>query len=182
MRAGRRTSENYAAARSCPAAGATTGVAPDVCVMIAGGGRKSDRSQIGLTRTTVAGVARWINRVCHCGIVRTRSTGHTRTFSHLSSPPPVGTVSLSIIPIDTEIPSRYGASFDLLEFTGHDTPATVVVELEASEYREDDPARVGRYRRRHHIYRDAALDPEESRQLADDTHAQIFNSTGHTSD
>ncbi|MBN9801085.1 MULTISPECIES: DUF5753 domain-containing protein [Pseudonocardia] len=93
------------------------------------------------------------------------------------------TVSLRIIPTDTDMPSRYGASFDLFEFTGQDTPATVVVELEASEYREDDPTRVECYRRRHRIYRDAALDPGQSRQLvrqlADDSYAQIFNSTGH---
>lgn len=55
------------------------------CAMIAGGGRRSDRSHTGLIRTTVAGVARWISSACHCGIgiVRTTATARDQYGSSL---------------------------------------------------------------------------------------------------
>lgn len=97
---------------------------------------------------------------------------------HLADVADLPTVSFRVIPIDTDMSSRYGASFDLFEPGADDDRATVIVELEASEYREDDPDRVERYRRRHHIYRDAALSQEASRdlvrRLAQDLRSEVF--------
>ncbi|MCE0768450.1 DUF5753 domain-containing protein [Pseudonocardia kujensis] len=57
------------------------------------------------------------------------------------------TVELGVIPADTDMPSRYGASFDLFEhLDGRDDDSIVIVELEAGEVREGDPERVRAYR------------------------------------
>ncbi|MEV1294901.1 helix-turn-helix transcriptional regulator [Pseudonocardia sp. NPDC049635] len=97
---------------------------------------------------------------------------------HLADVADLPTVSFRVIPVDTDMASRYGASFDLFEPAEDDTPAVVVVELEASEYREDDPARVARYRHRHQVYRDAALSEDASRDLvrriAQEMRSEIF--------
>lgn len=86
-------------------------------------------------------------------------------LQHVAELATLPTVSFRVIPIDTEMPSRYGASFDIFEPASEDANATVVVELEASEYREDDPARVDRYRKRHGVYEAAALDSTASRSM-----------------
>ena len=86
---------------------------------------------------------------------------------HLADVADLPTVSFRVIPMDTDMSSRYGVSFDLFEPSPDEDRATVVVELEASEYREDDPGRVEQYRRRHRIYRDAALSEEASRELVE---------------
>ncbi|MBW0102128.1 helix-turn-helix transcriptional regulator [Pseudonocardia sp. KRD291] len=97
---------------------------------------------------------------------------------HLSELSRLPTVELGIIPIDTAMPSRYGASFDLFENLDGADDSTVVVELEASEYREDDPDRVAAYRRRHTLYWDSTSNGEEARsligQIADAMTAEIF--------
>jgi transcriptional regulator with XRE-family HTH domain len=67
------------------------------------------------------------------------------------------TVELGVIPSDTDMPSRYGASFDLFEGLDGSEDDLVVVELEASEVRESAPERVEAYRRRFATYWSAAL-------------------------
>ncbi|MFB9745063.1 helix-turn-helix domain-containing protein [Pseudonocardia sulfidoxydans] len=67
------------------------------------------------------------------------------------------TVDLGVIPVDTDMASRYGASFDLYDGIDGTDDGLVVVELEAGELREHDPGKVEAYRRRHAIYWAAAL-------------------------
>lgn len=67
------------------------------------------------------------------------------------------TVEFGIIPIDTAMPSRYGASFDLFEEVDGSGESLVIVELESGEVREADPGRVAAYRQRHDIYWAAAI-------------------------
>jgi transcriptional regulator with XRE-family HTH domain len=67
------------------------------------------------------------------------------------------TVELGIVPADTDMPSRYGASFDLFEQLDGQDESVVIVELEAGEVRETEPDRVARYTRRHDLYWSAAL-------------------------
>lgn len=97
---------------------------------------------------------------------------------HLAELSRLPTVELGIIPVDTAMPSRYGASFDLFEELDGTVDSTVVVELEASEYREDDPDRVAAYRRRHAIYWSAAIKEEAAQvlveQIAEEMTAEIF--------
>jgi transcriptional regulator with XRE-family HTH domain len=77
------------------------------------------------------------------------------------------TVDLGVIPVDTDMPSRYGTSFDLYDGIDGTTDSLVVVELEASELREHDPEKVEAYRRRHASYWAAALTGDAASDLVE---------------
>jgi hypothetical protein len=78
-----------------------------------------------------------------------------------------------VIPVDTDMPSRYGTSFDLYEGIDGTTPRLVVVELEASELREQDPDKVEACRRPHAIYWAAALAGDAAADLVEDAAQQM---------
>lgn len=80
----------------------------------------------------------------------------TEQLSRLIDVARLPTVELGIIPLDTDMTSRYGASFDLYERLNGEDESVVLIELEAGEVYETEPDRVARYARRHDIYWSAA--------------------------
>ncbi|MCF7547284.1 helix-turn-helix transcriptional regulator [Pseudonocardia sp. WMMC193] len=78
------------------------------------------------------------------------------------------TVELGVIPLDTDMPSRFGVSFDLFErLDGVDDESIVVIELEAAEVREGEVDRVRAYRHRHEIYWAATVKESQATELVE---------------
>lgn len=88
---------------------------------------------------------------------RTANGSCTPRLAEISRLP---TVELGIIPADTDMPSRYGVSFDLYDKLDGTDDAVVVVELETEELRVYQREQIEAYRRRHDIYWTASLTGE----------------------
>jgi hypothetical protein len=79
------------------------------------------------------------------------------------------TVELGIIPVNTDMPTRYGASFDLYENLDGSDESVALIELEArGEVREINPERVARYGCRHDQYWAASLTGDKAITVIDE--------------